>query len=442
MTSGRDTIRVVHVDDDPDLAALTATFLERENSRFDVETVASASEGLEFLADHDVDCIVSDYDMPGRNGIEFLESVRDHDTEVPFLLYTGKGSEEIASGAISAGVTDYLQKEAGTSQYTVLANRISNAVEQYRGRLERQQRSERQAHQSDALLDLIADDAVTAGEFRTALERITETAADVLEVPRVNVWLFDDDGETLRCVEGFDRRTGTHDHGLELVAEHYPVYFEALESSRSIAADDAVTDPRTAELEAYLDEHDIGALLDGTIRSEGDVVGVVCHEHVGRSRSWTDDETEFASDIAELVHRAHRNQERTERAKELERTRARFQALTESTGHVVVTIDIENTIHYVNDSVEDVLGYTSAELTGESLLRIMPERFHESHQAGMARYLQDGTKELCWDWIEFPGLHKDGHEVPLGITIGEATVDGVRRFTALLRDLDDHEPHS
>ncbi|MFD1634459.1 PAS domain S-box protein [Haloplanus ruber] len=136
MTPSTDRITVLHVDDDPAFADMAATFLEREDDRFDVETAVGASEGLELLGTMDVDCIVSDYDMPKRNGLEFLDAVRAEHPDLPFILFTGKGSEEIASQAISAGVTDYLQKGGGTGQYTVLANRIANAVEQYRSQRE------------------------------------------------------------------------------------------------------------------------------------------------------------------------------------------------------------------------------------------------------------------------------------------------------------------
>ena len=76
--------------------------------------------------------MVTDYDMPGRDGIEFLEAVREEHPELPFILFTGKGSEAVASETISAGVTDYLQKEAGTEQYAALATRIRNVVTRYR----------------------------------------------------------------------------------------------------------------------------------------------------------------------------------------------------------------------------------------------------------------------------------------------------------------------
>jgi PAS domain S-box-containing protein len=70
--------------------------------------------------------------MPGESGIEFLRSVRKRYPDLPFILFTGKGSEAVASDAISAGVTDYLQKETGSEQYELLANRIDTAVAQYR----------------------------------------------------------------------------------------------------------------------------------------------------------------------------------------------------------------------------------------------------------------------------------------------------------------------
>jgi DNA-binding NtrC family response regulator len=81
-----------------------------------------------------LDCVVSDYDMHGLTGLELLEAVRAVDPDVPFILFTGKGSETIASRAISEGATDYLQMTSGTDQYTMLADRIENAVETYRSR--------------------------------------------------------------------------------------------------------------------------------------------------------------------------------------------------------------------------------------------------------------------------------------------------------------------
>ena len=152
-----DPIRVLHVDDEPGFADVAADFLEREDERIRAITETSASDGLDVLADGEVDCIVSDYDMPGTDGLEFLEAVRKQYPDLPFILYTGKGSEEIASDAISAGVTDYLQKGSSTDQYTLLANRVINAVGKHA--------AEKEVH-------------VTTRRFETLLER----SADYIHV--------------------------------------------------------------------------------------------------------------------------------------------------------------------------------------------------------------------------------------------------------------------
>lgn len=137
------SISILLVDDNLDMLDLTATFLEREGDGFETVTESTAVDALSTLEDSDIDAIVSDYDMPDMNGLEFLGEVRDQFDDIPFILFTGKGSEEIASEAISKGVTDYLQKETNSSQYSLLANRIQNAVSQYRSSRALQQSQEK-----------------------------------------------------------------------------------------------------------------------------------------------------------------------------------------------------------------------------------------------------------------------------------------------------------
>ncbi|KAB1188269.1 MULTISPECIES: response regulator [Haloferax] len=133
--SGAD-VHVLHVDDEPSLTDLVSIFLEREAGDVDlsVSTSNTGSEALDRLRQERIDCVVSDYDMPGIDGLAFLRAVRAEHPDLPFILFTGKGSEEVARDAFRVGATDYMQKDTGTDQYTVLANRVVNAVSQSRAK--------------------------------------------------------------------------------------------------------------------------------------------------------------------------------------------------------------------------------------------------------------------------------------------------------------------
>jgi CheY-like chemotaxis protein len=122
-------IEVLLVDDNPHDLEMGEVFLKRQSDRLSVTTATSAAAGLKRLAEgENVDCVVSDYDMPGTNGIEFLQQVRQQFPTLPFILFTGQGSEAIAKRAIIDDVTDYAEKGVGTDQYAVLAERILKAV--------------------------------------------------------------------------------------------------------------------------------------------------------------------------------------------------------------------------------------------------------------------------------------------------------------------------
>jgi PAS domain S-box-containing protein len=130
------SIRVLHVDDDREFASLTAAYLEEEHEGFEVESEPDAARALTRLRDEPFDCVVSDYEMPQMSGLEFLREARRIDPDLPIVFFTGRGSEGVAAEAISAGVTDYLQKR-GPEQYALLGNRIRNYVEKRRAEEER-----------------------------------------------------------------------------------------------------------------------------------------------------------------------------------------------------------------------------------------------------------------------------------------------------------------
>ncbi|OLZ39601.1 hybrid sensor histidine kinase/response regulator [Natrinema saccharevitans] len=159
-------IRVLCVDADPQYRELTATVLERRNDEIDVTTAANGRDALAVFdgasdgPGRPIDCVVSDYELPDTDGLELFAAVRERDPAVPFVLFTGTEPDEIASEAISAGVTDYRRKWSGTAQYTVLANRIENAVvnrraERVRRESERQLERYRTPVGNDRILELV-----------------------------------------------------------------------------------------------------------------------------------------------------------------------------------------------------------------------------------------------------------------------------------------------
>lgn len=252
-------IRIYHIDDNLADLQLSRSVLRESLEEASIETFTSATEALDALEGNDVDCIVSDYEMPETSGFEFLTEVRARDPRTPFIIFTGHGSEEIAEKALEAGATDYVRKTASLDCYTLLANRIRNAIE------------------------------------------------------------------------------------------------------------------------------------------------------------------------------------RTEAITELEEIRDRFRALAESSSFGVVSIDERSTVLYANQAMESILGYTPDELVGESLLKIIPPRLHEAHLEAVTQYVTTRSRALDWDWITLPGQHKDGSEIPVGLSFGEARIEGELIFTSIIRDLREHD---
>jgi len=129
MSDSTGEVTVLHVDSDDECRAQTRESLEREDDRLTVVSASDTEAGLERVREADIDCVVSDYQLPDRDGLAFFEAVREEHPDLPFVLCTGEGSESVAAEAVSAGVTDYLQKRSGTEQYARLATRVVDAVE-------------------------------------------------------------------------------------------------------------------------------------------------------------------------------------------------------------------------------------------------------------------------------------------------------------------------
>ncbi len=377
MTDSNDRIRVLHVDDDPEFGELVAVYLEREEERISVRTATTPDDAIDVLDSREIDCVVSDYEMPGMDGIELLETVRERDPDLPFVLYTGKGSEEIASDAISAGVTEYLQKERGTSQYAVLANRITNAVEQYR--------STRALEASQKRLSLF---------FEQSPLGVVEWTEE-FEVARLN--------EAAEEILGYDEAELRGTHGREIVSE---------------ADRESVSGVIEALQEGAGGYHSINE----NVRKDGE--RIICEWH---NRVVTDDD----GDVVAIFSQFQDITERRTQRKELERQRA----VIESASNTIVTIDDSSVVQSVNPAVEETFGYSPDELIGEPLTTLMDDDVADRHREAFERYRQTGERTLDWEYTEFEARHRDGSPVPVGVTFGEVVYEGEHWFVGILRDI-------
>jgi len=123
-----DPIRVLHVDDDPEIVDLATTFLEREDDRLTIEPAGSAEDALDRLAADDIHCLISDYQLPDMDCRAFVDAVNESNPGLPFVLFTGRDRTQIDDDLFADGVTAYLQKGSGVDQYGELAEAILTAV--------------------------------------------------------------------------------------------------------------------------------------------------------------------------------------------------------------------------------------------------------------------------------------------------------------------------
>ena len=135
-----------------------------------------------------------------------------------------------------------------------------------------------------------------------SLEHACEMSGRALGVRRVGIWVLDRNASTLFCVAQFDQDSSAGARGPAVHLATCPRYLAAIESRKAVAAGDARHDPRTNELAAsYLEPHGITSMLDAPIFRDGAVYGIVCHEHVGPAREFTERDVDFASSVADLV---------------------------------------------------------------------------------------------------------------------------------------------
>ena len=378
-------VHVLHVDDDPEYTAVVAQFLERERETFSVRTESDPAAVVDRVDAERIDCVVCDYEMPGRDGLGLLKDVRAAYPELPVILYTGEGSETVASEAINAGVTDYLQKGSGPNHYAVLANRIENAVEAHRATRSLQRERDR----FEALFGSFPEPTLS--------------------------YTLEPDGPVVQSVNAaFERVFGVD--GEAAVGE---------------LVDDLVAGPDgRREAERLNEAVRAGEPLDANVEREA-----ADGRREFRIRNIPVDADSEGDGFAVYVD-----------VTELERERARFRAFLEHSTDLVAVLDEDGTTAYTSPSVERVLGHDPESLLGEtvvqhvhpddhdrveSLLSEAVERPEETHVAEYRVRHDDGS----WVWLSSVGNAQFDNPAIEGLVLNSRDVSDRKRREETLTGL-------
>ena len=160
------------------------------------------------------------------------------------------------------------------------------------------------AERERQLMRISQSPALEEGDLAAACSLVTSAAQAALGVQRASVWLFDEAAQGMALTllrDGDTESTGP----LVLPYASYPRYFAALKQNRVLLAHDARRDVATSEFtEGYLTPLNIFSMLDAGIHFGGRSVGVLCCEHTGAVRQWTEQEGFFTGALADTLTRA------------------------------------------------------------------------------------------------------------------------------------------
>jgi len=485
--------RVLYVDDDDDeYAALTAEFLERTSDRLAVMTASSASEAIDRLDGRTFDCVVSDYEMPGADGLELFERVRARNDDLPFILVTGSNDETVAGEAIDRGVTDVLRKRPRTETFELLANRIENAIERRRATRRYRQFQSAVEHAGHVVLITDADGTIT--HVNDAFETVTGYAAaeaigrqpSMLQSGQHDETFYRDLWRTISSGEIWEGElVNERKDGRQYVIDQTIAPISADEDDEItgfVAINRNVTDRKERELNlAFLKQAiDQAGIGIGTYGADGyatyvnerlaDLFGTDREDLRTRHMAtldpdldpdrfeeyWTSfddgerriydtriERVDTGEDVpAEVVtarvtidgepYQVNTVRDAVVRKRQ-ERDLERFRSAVEHAGHSVLITDVEGTITYVNDAFEAVSGYTAAEAIGRTPAMLRSGEHDEAFYRDLWETILDGD---VWQG-EVVNEGEDGTQYVVDQTIAPITDedDEVTGFVAINRDV-------
>ena len=226
------------------------------------------------------------------------------------------------------------------------------------------QHLERVRAQQELILLLARQRYTTNNSLQEAAELITRSACDIYQIDCASIWNLEE--QRLVPISAYNRADQRHHLPEPIDASGFPDYLEALQTSRAIDATNAMRDPRTREMADSLRAKNIYAMLDASIRIDGQVVGVLCLEQGGSVRAWQADEIAFAGELADQFAQVINNHNRRTATSALHL----FQRAVEQSANAFLLVNCDGVVEYVNPSFTAITQYSAEEVHGHRLAHL------------------------------------------------------------------------
>lgn len=391
-------ISVLYVDDEPGLLEVGKIFIERKGE-FIVDTSTSAKEALILIEKGSYDAIISDYQMPGMNGIDFLKKVRASGNPIPFIIFTGRGREEVVIQALNEGADFYLQKGGDPgSQFAELIHKVRQAVQQKR-----------------------AEASIRDHERRES---------DILNFLPDATFAIDRNGVVIAWNRAIERMTGVR--AEDIVGKgNYEYAIPFYHQRRPILIDLVLTDdPATVARYPMIQREGNNLFSEITIP----------HFNAGLGAALWFTASPLYNTRGEVIGAIESIREITERKKVLEalnESERRFRELADLLPQVIYETDTAGTVTYANRLAFKVFGYTEKDLGRgiPALTMIAPE---DRERAGLAlqQVMDKGTP--LEKTREYRAIRRDGSTFPVSIfsspVVREGAIVGVRGIIVDITD--------
>jgi diguanylate cyclase (GGDEF)-like protein/PAS domain S-box-containing protein len=241
-------------------------------------------------------------------------------------------------------------------------NRLQIALElNQRAQQDQLQHLERVRAQQELILLLTRQRYSSNNSLKEAAELITRSACEIYQIDCASIWNLED--RQLVPISAYHRSAQEYRMPDVIDASGFPSYLEALHTSRAIDAHNAIRDPRTREMAESLRPRDVNAMLDASIRVDGQVVGVLCLEQTGVTRAWQSDEIAFAGELADQFAQVISNHNRRTATSALHL----FQRAVEQSANAFLLVNCDGVVEYVNPSFTAITQYTTEEVHGHKL---------------------------------------------------------------------------